>query len=385
MKGTIMNTLSMFIMLNNTIKATNLLNQRPQISLLHRDSLSALTLTNSYLSNLHSPSFHHGYLRPSISFESQSIQINDNANLEDVIEVSDKDLLVKSPTISQKFKSFKVINSNAQFDKTEFNIPATTNLITAKLSNINIKNCRFSTAKTTPIYVTSESNLKVENSVFQDLNGKFGGAIYFSGNEIFLSGTLFLNCQASKAGGAIFINSSEKITFKDLSFVANYAPVASSIYLYTNATYSLDSCMIPKPIEQEVVKRSSGSRGIQAIDEKSYTPPPTQSPTSSIYIPTPTDSHTPTTAQTPNATQTPIATPSFIKQTEIPAKTTSYIVFTAVICGGVIILVVTITIILLVQKKKNQIYPTDDEDDDVEPQKTTVVIPNMYAVNSELP
>uniref|UniRef100_UPI00388DAFA4 C1 family peptidase n=1 Tax=Methanobrevibacter sp. TaxID=66852 RepID=UPI00388DAFA4 len=95
-------------------------------------------------------------------------------------------------------------NGNLTLNHCNFNSNNNSTLISASFSNIAIYNSHFYNTKSinAPILVNRET-LVIENSTFENLSSKYGGAINFKGDYLYIKNSTFKNIYADLTGGAI--------------------------------------------------------------------------------------------------------------------------------------------------------------------------------------
>ena len=347
-------------------------------ALLPRNSRSSLIFDKLFFRNLDlvhfSPvTFHSCKFSSPVHLESRGpISIQNCVNLMGTVDADQQDVLVEKTKVARDFVQFSIKNSKqAIFKSTEFHTTTDKPIIQLLNSDAMIDNCNFTGSKTSGVYAVN-SNLDILSTTFRNMMGENGGAVFFQGKEFHATNCLFINCTASKNGGALYLLAKNGVVAHS-TFYRTQAKVGPSVFSVKSIIIS--GCSYERPFKDEFV----GSIGISFLTNTvSFLPPPTPSlsPTATTII---FNATTPMPTRTiPDPTMTPV---SFNPN---PTKDTTYITFVIVICVVVVVIVIVIVVVVVIQKRKNQIYPSDDEEE-TEPKKTTVIVKNMYSVQGEIP
>lgn len=102
---------------------------------------------------------------------------------------------------------------------------AGTTTLRANPGSLAVNSIRFIDAGNTAVWVTN-GNLGIVDSVFQDNEGEYGGAVRAGPvpELMNISGSTFERNKSTNGGGAIYINEIEDLTITDSSFLMNEAP-----------------------------------------------------------------------------------------------------------------------------------------------------------------
>lgn len=423
MKNAFLSALSFLMIANNTIKSSYLLKNQYEMNLaiLPRSSLSSTNFKNIWFGKMNLihfiPVTFNGcfFGSSSVFIESNDILIIQNCfNLSGSIKVMDRSIFVSSTNLSDKFISFQVFNGKGTFQNSSFIAKSNEPVITAFKSEITIQNCNFSKCYNGGIVALQNTNLSISNSCFREMKAKEGAAVNFLGDLLKISNCAFINCQASKVGGALRIAGRLNSTLKSCFFRNNKSPQGNSIYLSKLSTLFLVKCS-PRSLNDEIYyfKKSNviARKDDPPIGEGGqYPATSTFSPTkiftesiqfsfsnifsrttdfsqtklfsiSSFFTPSGnfTIPITPDPSQTPFGTPTPHVPDATLTPRSISNKnkSTKYLTFVIIICVAVVVIAIVAVVAILIQKRKSQIYPSDYDGENEEPKKTTVVISNI--------
>ena len=403
--------LSLILSTNATIRASyqNMFRSSIAFSILPRLSYNSLTFQNFGFKNKFKLDhfqpilFRNCYFASNVDFNSHApLYLENCQNITGTIISSAKIIYVSNSSFNQNFVGFDIQDcKNCSFINSNFSTKSSKRVISLKKSQSRFISCNFSHCLNGAI-VSTDSNLTIINSLFQNLNSVKGAAIYFIGEKLFIDHCLFTQCLSTVEGGAIYFLARES-TFQESRFIDNYSPKGKSIYCYyyQSSNPILNNCFFTEDYNSEFVKEKLGKdKNIlrRILDFTFPLPPPTrsplptttQSPTASAspspsFSPraTPSVSQSPTASQSPSpskspvATATPYATPSFIER-QVTDKKDYYITFVSVTCAVVVLVVIIIVVVFLVKKKKNKIYPKTDSDE-AEPQGVSVIVNRIYS------
>lgn len=385
MQSSFITSLSFLMIANSTIKSSHLLKNRYDLNLALLPHLSSSTLKFQNVWFKHINLIHFTpvtfnsckFGSSSIYIESKDTLIIQNCvNLSGYIKATDRDILVQSTNLSQKFKTFDIINANGNFESSTFSSSSNMPVILTSKSNITIKNCKFSKCCRSGIRASQDTKLNISDCIFNKMKSREGAAIDFSGDELKITDSIFKECKTSKVGGAIKFTGKNLILIKSI-FAQNESPKGNSIYLLQKSKASYISCSIPNSKNEiyvsiddnrQIKKEIKFSGTFTLPDTKPTAAPPTASPPQA----TPNERTDPPSAS--SQPSTPTAKSKAVK------KNDKFLFIVIGICVVVVVIAIVAVTAVLLQKKKNQIYPSDYDGDDEEPKKTTVTIANINDV-----
>ena len=313
------------------------------------------------------------------------IVIHDCDSLPDRLEVHDQVVEISKSKTGKTFETIEIVGSRwCSISQCSF-------VSAGKAPALQLKNADdVQIAQSVFANMTGRA-MEVENSLvrlvstkFTNLTAEEGAALAITGGHVKMSMCTFSNCRARKRAGAVLIHEKARlVVFERCVFDRNMAPVGRSISIDGAADISLSR--FSGPLDDEIEGKNYLSWGSQFLmgARLAIDPPPTLLVPTQTPAPSPTGSPPPT---VPLPTVDTRPTPTPIPATENKGAKNTMIVFVSVICAVVVVAVLIIVVVFLIRKKKSQIYPeSDDGDIAKEPERTTVIVKNLYAVNTVIP
>lgn len=379
---------------NTTLRATTLASVNADLNLVALPRLAAGRFTLSNLDFKQRISVEHftPLMFQSCRFAAESqihsqgpIMFHDCDQLPSRIIAHDQSIEIARSKTGDTFETIEITGkSKASFTDCKFTTASSSPVFQLKnAENVEILNCQFANL-TTHAIVSTDSLLRLVSTEFANLTADEGAALVVDGGHVKASACVFTHCEATKRAGAVLIKPRARLViFERCVFALNKAPIGRSISVDGAADISFTR--FSGSIEDEVEGKNYLAWGSQFLmgGNLAALPPP------SLVVPT--QSPFPTVTATPNPTvplptvdNRPTATP--IPPSENPGAKKTMIVFVSVICAVIVVVVVVVVVVFLIRKKKSQIYPeSDDGDFAKEPERTTVIVKNLYAVNTVIP
>ena len=191
----------------------------------------------------------------------------------------------------------------------------------------------------------------------------------------------FTQCSVAVKGGAICVHKVSIVDITNCLFSDNSASVGDSIF--ADGSVHVSSSKFGTHRDKEL----AGS-GVSENDCLFGVPKLMIDADITPVAPSGTPSNTP--LQTPVATipfatydDRPMRTP--IPATENESRQVTLIVFVSIVCALIVVVVLVVVVMFLLKRRREMIYPASDDDDEKEPERITVIVKNVYAVNTVIP
>lgn len=310
------------------------------------------------------------------------VTISNCASLPEKITVTEQDLTITDSTAGESFLGIQITGSGSHtIENCIFPGCTESTIIQLKQTKASISKCRFSLSNINAI-VSTDSDFTVADSIFYGLTADEGAAALIYNSRANFANCKFAQCVASLNGGAICVHKDSIVDITNCLFSDNTASKGNAIF--SDSSVRVYSSKFGGRLDKELVGSQVSHSDCQFAVPKlmidaditpvapSHTPAMTPIPTPPQTIPFATHDKRPT--------RTPIPA------TENESREVTLIIFVSIVCALVVIVVLVVVVIFLLKKRRAMIYPaSDNEEDENEPDRITVIVKNIYAVNTVIP